>query len=72
MHLTLAEIDKLVNDLDTDSKAVKDELFKLCWFMRGSMSISEAYELAIEDREIIVKLIEGNIETTKESGLPFF
>lgn len=40
--------------------------------MRGSLSFSEAFELSIEDREIIGKIIEDNLETTKESKLPFF
>ncbi len=40
--------------------------------MRGAMSIDEAYALSYEDREIISKLIEENLETTKKSGLPFF
>ena len=40
--------------------------------MRGSLSITESYELANEDREVLSKIIEGNLETTKESGLPFF
>jgi hypothetical protein len=28
--------------------------------------------LTQEDREIISKIVEKNLETTKESGLPFF
>jgi hypothetical protein len=36
------------------------------------MTISEAYLLDHTDREVISKLIESNLETTKESGLPFF
>lgn len=40
--------------------------------MRGSLSISESYDLSIEDREIINLIIKENIETTKETKLPFF
>jgi len=40
--------------------------------MRGGVTIDEAYALSIEDREIISKVIEENLETTKKSGLPFF
>ena len=40
--------------------------------MRGGLTLSEAYETTPEDREVIAKLIEENLETTKESGLPFF
>jgi hypothetical protein len=71
LNLDATGIDKLVQEFDQDSKAIKDEIFKICWFMRG-MPPSEAYMLSFEDREIISKIIEGNLETTKESGLPFF
>lgn len=39
--------------------------------MRGA-SFSEAFALAFEDRQIIAKIIEGNMEITKETGHPFF
>jgi hypothetical protein len=40
--------------------------------MRGSLSVEEAFQLDYESREIIQKLVEDNLETTKKSGLPFF
>jgi hypothetical protein len=58
--------------METEIKAVKSELFKFCWYMRGSLSVTESYDLTNEDREILTTIIEGNLETTKESGLPFF
>lgn len=36
------------------------------------MTISEAYNTDHEDRETISKVIEENLKTTKETGLPFF
>ena len=32
----------------------------------------EAYQLSYQDREIIFKIIEENIKTTNETGLPYF
>jgi hypothetical protein len=40
--------------------------------MRGSISLEEAYQLDFEDRNILFKLVEENLETTKKTGLPFF
>jgi hypothetical protein len=40
--------------------------------MRGGMTIEQAYNIDSEDREIIGKLIEGNLETTNKTKLPFF
>lgn len=40
--------------------------------MRGSLSIEQAFMLDYNDRMIISDIIEENLETTKETKLPFF
>lgn len=70
--MTLPEIEAEVKRLDTESKALKKELYKLAWFMRGALSVEQAYMLDISDREIIAEIVKENVETTKETGLPFF
>ena len=40
--------------------------------MRGGLTYTEAMELGKEEREIISKIVEDNLEATKKSGLPFF
>ena len=40
--------------------------------MRGGLNYSDAMMLSHQDREIISKIVEDNLETTKKSGLPFF
>lgn len=40
--------------------------------MRGSLTVEEAFQLDWESQEILYTIIEENLETTKESGLPFF
>lgn len=72
MPLSLEEIDKISQEYESEAKALKKDLFKLCWFMRGGITLQELYNLDSEDREIIGKIIEENLDTTKESGLPFF
>ena len=62
----------MVKSQEEDSKQLKESLFKLCWYMRGSISLEEAYQLDFEDRNILFKLVEENLETTKKTGLPFF
>jgi hypothetical protein len=60
------------NQLENESKALKEEVLKLCWFMRGSLSYDEGMILSYSDRNSISKLVKENLETTKKSGLPFF
>ncbi len=72
MRLDLPGIEKLVEEHDKEAKAIKEELLKVCWYMRGSISYAQALALTSEERLIIGKIIEENLETTKNSGLPFF
>ena len=72
MYLDTQGIEKLVKQYELDIKAIKDELLRICWFMRGSVSYFDSLMLDVEEREIIGKIISDNLETTKESGLPFF
>jgi hypothetical protein len=72
LKLDIPGINKIVEEYDRESKAIKDELFRVCWYMRGGVTYTESMDLSHEDREIIGKIIESNLETTKDSGLPFF
>jgi hypothetical protein len=72
LYLDTEGIEKLVKQYESDTKAIKDELMRICWFMRGSVSYNDSLMLDVEEREIIGKIIKDNLETTKESGMPFF
>lgn len=72
LSLDLEEIEKLVQKLEKDSKAIKSELLRITWAMRGGLSLVEAYNIDILDRELINKLIEENHKITKDLGIPFF
>jgi len=72
LTLSLEEIDQVVKDLEKESKALKHELYKMSWFMRGALSIEQAFMLDIQDREIISNIIHENLEVTKDTKLPFF
>jgi len=70
--MSLPEIEAEIKKMDNESKAFRTEIFKLAWFMRGSVDLEQAFMLDYQDREIIGKIIEDNLETTKKSGLNFF
>lgn len=72
LYLGNESIEALVKQFDRDIKAIKSELLKLCWYMRGGLSFTEAHFLTPDEREWIGKIIEENLETTKKTGLPFF
>jgi len=58
--------------MDDQAKNIKTEAMRSVWYMRGGLSFSEAMNLSFDEREIIVDIVKSNMETTKESGMPFF
>ncbi len=72
LTLTNDEVIDWLGKLDRESKALKQEVLKFSWYMRGGLSYDDAIMLSYEDRKIISDIIKENLETTKESGLPFF
>ena len=72
MSFTLDEILQEVRKLENEQKSQKSELFKICWYMRGGVTLEEVYATSYEDREIIAGIIKENLEITKKSGRDFF
>jgi hypothetical protein len=66
------EVIELLDGFDRDSKALKEEALRFCWYMRGGLTYDEAFLLSASEREIISKIVKENMELTKKSGLPFF
>ena len=58
--------------MQNQQKELKSEILKLCWYMRGGVSVNEGFNLSYEERSLITDIIQDNMETTKKSGLPFF
>ena len=72
MYLDVKGIEELVKSYDNNTKAIKEELLKLSWYMRGGLDYNLAHLLTLEDREIIGKIVEEHLEITKETQIPFF
>lgn len=67
--------DQIVEELrrlDKNCDAIKDELIRLTWWMRGGISYNDAMLLSPKDKEIIVALVKENMEASKKSGTPIF
>ena len=72
MTLSNDEVVSWLEKLDKESKALKKETLKFSWYMRGGLSYDDAMMLSYDERKIISDIIKENLETTKDSGLPFF
>ena len=40
--------------------------------MRGGITLDEIYNLSSEDRQLINKIVEENMEITEKTKMPFF
>ena len=72
MQLNREQVIEYLDLLDNETKAIRHEALKLAWFMRGGLSYEDSMMLSRQEREIIGKIIKEHLDTTKESGLPFF
>ena len=62
----------MVDQREKETRTIRQEVLKLCWYMRGGLTYDEGMQLSQVDRDIINELVKDNLETTKKSGLPFF
>ena len=72
--LTMSSEDMIAyfDRLEAQSKALKEEVLRLCWYMRGGLNYDDAMMLSLDERKIIGKIVKDNLETAKKSGMPFF
>jgi hypothetical protein len=72
LALSNEDIVTWLDQMDKETKAMRDDVLRICWYMRGSISYSDGMMLSRTDQILINKIIKDNMETTKKSGLPFF
>jgi hypothetical protein len=70
--LSNEEIVKLLDNLDSEARAIKEEALRMAWFMRGGISYEDIMYTSKDERVLIAEIVENNMKQTKESGLPFF
>jgi hypothetical protein len=71
LTLTNEEIVEEIEKLDKEAKAIREELLRICWYMRGSISYEESFFLNPEEKSIINKIIKENVEATEKTGMLF-
>lgn len=72
MTMDNSEIVEFVESYEKEINSLRKNALKMTWYMRGGLSYDDAMMLSAAERDMINKLIEENLETTKKSGLPFF
>ena len=72
MSLSDEQIEEWLDTLENESKAIREEALRFTWWMRGGVSYEESMLLSFEERKIIARIIEDNMETAKKSQMPFW
>ena len=72
LALSDEEIAELIEKLDKEVRAYKEDALRMCWYMRGGLSYDDSMMLSKIEREIISEIVKDNLETTKKSKMPFF
>jgi len=62
----------MVDAMEKETRNIRLDVLKLCWYMRGGVTYEEAMQMSQQERVIINDIVKDNMETTKKSGLPFF
>lgn len=56
--------------MEAETKNIKEEIFRISWYMRGGVSSESLFFLySFEDRKIMNCIIKDNIEATNKSGM---
>lgn len=63
---------KLADEMWKEAMAIKFNAQKLAWYMRGGISYNDILNMSQDEIDNLNKIIEENIETTKQTKLPFF
>lgn len=65
-------VKKLIDRYEKDVIEIKKSCLTMSWHLRGGASYTDILNMSNDEREFINKLIEQHMETTKQSGLPYF
>ena len=71
MSLNNQEAYSLAKEYEKDIKNLKDEAYRLGWYMRGGVDVHNLlYDTDLEDFEIMRNIAKEHIENTKNAKMP--
>jgi|TARA_Y100001937_G_scaffold45087_1_gene63345 hypothetical protein len=56
--------------MEKDLRALTRQIHEMCWYMRGSISLSEAWMMESQDRADVFAFVKDNMERYKKSMVP--
>lgn len=65
-----SEIETFVNRLDKECNAIRDDILRVTWYMRGGVNYDQAMQLSYQERKLIQKIVKDNLEFMKKTHMP--
>lgn len=62
----------MIESMEQEAKSIREECFRLSWYMRGGITYDNVLLLSSAERSMIAELAKENLETTKKTNLPYF
>jgi hypothetical protein len=62
----------MVDQMDQEADSIRKQSIKMAWYMRGGATYEDVLQMSHQERKMVSELIKDNLETTKNSKLPFF
>jgi len=72
LHLPPEGVQKLFDGMEKECSAIKKNALSSSWYMRGGVSYEDVLNMSSEERAQIDEIVKSNLQTTKDSKLPFF
>jgi hypothetical protein len=72
LYLDAPGIEKLIEQMEREVRAVKKNAQRISWYMRGGISYVDVLNMSPDELKMANELIDDNLETTKKTGLAFF
>lgn len=64
------ELDHYLRTMEQESKDLSKVIYEIMWHFRGSVSLSEAWNLSQKDRHEMMGLINERIKLVEKTKLP--
>lgn len=62
------ELGDLIQSYIKDGLALKEQIYDLCYFMKGGVEMNNAWGMSFEDREIMVRVINRRNKEQNPGG----
>lgn len=68
----MTDIQRMVGQMNRESKSLLDSALQLTYFMRGAISYNEIMNMSRVERDAIAEFIEGRLEVERKRSNPVY